>query len=165
MISKDFNGKVSDIAELAPARHRTSINRFLSNSSWNEKLLERSLKVYIIELIWAKSRESKKPIYFIMDATISEKTKPSSKSKCPIEKCWFHNSHLKGKKVYGHQILVSLLSCDGLVLSYSIDIYNKDSMSKIKLTQNLIKTLPKPENKGCVLCDSWYSCKQIFNAS
>lgn len=38
-------------------------------------------------------------------------------------------------------------------------------MSKIKLTQNLISTLPKPEDKGFVLCDSWYSCKDIFNAS
>lgn len=48
MISKGFNGKVSDIAELAPARHRTSITRFLSNSSWNEKLLKRSLKAYTV---------------------------------------------------------------------------------------------------------------------
>ena len=38
-------------------------------------------------------------------------------------------------------------------------------MSKIKLTQNLISTLPKPENKGYILCDSWYSCKDIFNSS
>ena len=38
-------------------------------------------------------------------------------------------------------------------------------MSKIKLTQKLIATLPKPENKGYVLCDSWYSCKDIFNSS
>ena len=38
-------------------------------------------------------------------------------------------------------------------------------MSKIKLTQKLIATLPKPEDKGFVLCDSWYSCKDIFNAS
>ena len=165
MISKGFNGKISDIAELAPARHRTSITRFLSNSSWNENLLKRSLKAYIVELIWNKSRESKKPIYFIVDDTISEKTKPSSKAINPIEKCSFHNSHLKGKTVYGHQILVSLLSCDGLVLPYSIDIYDKESMSKIKLTENLIETLPKPEHKGYILADSWYSCKDIFNAS
>lgn len=38
-------------------------------------------------------------------------------------------------------------------------------MSKIKLTENLIATLPKPYNKGYVLADSWYSCKNIFNAS
>ena len=165
MISKGFNGKVSDIAELAPARHRTSITRFLSNSSWDEKLLERALKSYIVELIWARARKTKQQIYFIIDDTISEKTKPSSKAINPIKKCSFHNSHLKGKNVYGHQILVSLLSCGGLVLPYSIDIYDKESMSKIKLTQKLIATLPKPEDKGFVLCDSWYSCKDIFNAS
>ena len=122
MISKGFNGKISDIAELAPARHRTSISRFLSSDSWNEKLLERALKAYVVELIWTRAKETKKPIYFIIDDTISEKTKPSSKAINPIEKCSFHNSHLKGKNVYGHQILVSLLSCDGLVLPYSIDI-------------------------------------------
>ncbi|MGL4949526.1 MAG: IS701 family transposase [Anaeroplasmataceae bacterium] len=165
MISKGFNGKISDVAELSPARHRTSSTRFLSNSSWDEKLLERALKSYIVELIWAKAQESNQPIYFIIDDTISEKTKPSSKAKNPIEKCSFHNSHLKGTNVYGHQILVSLLSCDGLVLPYSIDIYDKESMSKIELSRNLIATLPKPENKGYVLCDSWYSCKDIFNAS
>lgn len=165
MISKVFNGKVSDIAELAPKRNRTSITRFLSNSHWNEKLLEKALKAYIAELICDKSKESRQPIYFIVDDTISEKTKPLSKAKNPIEKCSFHNSHLKSKNVYGYQILVSILSCDGLVLPYSIDIYDKESMNKIKLAQNSIATLPKPENKDYVLCDSWYSCKYIFNAS
>lgn len=51
MISKGFKGKVSAIAELTPTRYRTSITRFLSNSSWNEKLLEKSLKSYVVELI------------------------------------------------------------------------------------------------------------------
>lgn len=122
-------------------------------------------KGHNVKLIWSKSKESRQPIYFIIDDTISEKTKPSSKVTSPIEKCSFHNSHLKGKNVYGHQILVSLLSCDWLVLPYSIDIYDKESMSKIELTQKLIATLPKPKNKGYVLADSWYSCKDIFNAS
>ena len=95
MISKGFKGKISDIAELAPARHRTSITRFLSNSSWDENLLKRSLRSYIVELIWNESQKSNQPIYFIIDDTISEKTKPSSKAKNPIEKCSFHNSYLK----------------------------------------------------------------------
>ncbi|MFW2488459.1 hypothetical protein ACN077_07755 [Clostridium chromiireducens] len=125
MMSKGYNGKISNIAKLAPSKHLTSITRFLSNSNWDEKLLERSLKSYIIQLIWSKSKESKQPIYFIIDDTISEKTNPSSKATNPIKKCSFHNFHLKGKNVYGHQILVSLLSRDGLVLQYSIDIYDK----------------------------------------
>ncbi|QAA33574.1 transposase [Clostridium manihotivorum] len=165
MLSKGYKGKMSDIAELASQRHRTSITRFLASSSWNEDFLIKALKKLVVELIWSKSKETNKPIYFIIDDTISEKTKPSSKAKNIIEKCSFHNSHLKGKTVYGHQILVSLLSCDGLVLPYSIDIYDKDFMSKIELTQKLVESLPKPENKGYVLCDSWYSCKAIFNSS
>jgi len=165
MISKGFKGKMSDVSELISQRHRTSITRFLSNSNWDENLLKQSLMALVLELIWKKSRETNKPIYFIVDDTISEKTKPSSKAVNTIEKCSFHNSHLKGKTVYGHQILVSLLSCDGLVLPYSIDIYNKETMSKIEMTQRLVSSLPKPENKGYVLCDSWYSCKVIFDSS
>jgi hypothetical protein len=165
MILKGFKGKVSDVAELDSQRHRTSITRFLSNSNLDDTRLSNSLRLQVLDLIWSKSRETNKPIYFIIDDTISEKTKPSSKAKNVVEKCSFHNSHLKGKTVYGHQILVSLLSCDGLVLPYSIDIYDKDNMSKIEMTQNLISSLPKPENEGYVLCDSWYSCKAIFNSS
>ena len=43
MISKGFEGKVSDIAELAPVRHRTNITRFFSSSSWDETLLFKNL--------------------------------------------------------------------------------------------------------------------------
>ncbi|KGM99073.1 transposase, partial [Clostridium botulinum C/D str. DC5] len=92
-------------------------------------------------------------------------TKPSSKAINPIEKCYFHNSHLKRKTVYGHQLVVALLSCDGLVLPYSIEIYDKSNMSKIDTATKLIKSMPKPVNKGYILCDSWYSCKAIFKAS
>src|SRR3712207_9148210 len=86
MILKGFNGKVSDIAELASKRHRTSITRFLSKSNWDENLLINALKSKVIDLIWNKSEKSQKPIYLIIDDTISEKTKPSSKAVNPIEK-------------------------------------------------------------------------------
>ena len=164
MISKGYRGKVSDIAELASHRHRTSITRFLSDSPWNHALLEQYLKSFVIDSIWKKAEETNKPIYFIIDDTISEKTKPSSKANNIIGKCSFHNSHLKNKRVYGHQILVSLLSCDGLVLPYSINIYDKNSMSKIDMAKDLIKTLPKSKNKVYVMCDSWYSCKKVFDS-
>lgn len=165
MISKGYKGKISNVASITSPKHRTSISRFLSNSTWNENHLRDSLKSLVLKLIWDRSRKNTKPIYFIIDDTISEKAKPSSKAVNPIEKCGFHNSHLKGTTVYGHQILVTLLSCDGLVLPYSIDIYDKKSMSKIELAKNLIKSLPKPINNGYVLGDSWYSCKALFTTS
>lgn len=42
------------------------------------------------------------------------------------------------------------------------NIYDKEYMSKIELTQKLIETLSKPENKGDVLADSWYIVVRIF---
>lgn len=165
MVSIGFHGKVSDVSKFTSQKHRTSITRFFSKSPWKDALLLNSLKSFVVELIWRKSRDTKKPIYFIIDDTISEKTLPSSKAANPIETCSFHNSHLKGKTVYGHQILVSLLVCDGLVLPYSIDIYDKKCMSKIEMSKQLIRSLPKPYYKGYVLGDSWYSCKSIFESS
>lgn len=165
MICTGYNGKISDVAQLASHTHRTSVTRFLSKSTWNETLLNKSLQSLVINLIWERSKKTNEPIYFIIDDTISEKTKPSSKAVNTIQKCSFHNSHLKGKIVYGHQIIVSLLSCSALVLPYSINIYEKNSMSKIELAANLIESLPKPIDKGYVLCDSWYSSKTIFDSS
>ena len=80
MILTGFNGKVSDVAHFASQNHRTSITRFLSQSNWNESLLFRSFRSLVLDLIWSKSKETGKPIYFIVDDTISEKTKPSSKA-------------------------------------------------------------------------------------
>lgn len=66
------------------------------------------------------------------------------------------------KENCGHQLVTALLSCDDLVLPYSIKIYDKNNMSKIKIASELIKSIPKLVNKGYVLFDSWYSCKSIF---
>ena len=38
-------------------------------------------------------------------------------------------------------------------------------MSKIKIAEEIIYSLPYPVFKGYVLCDSWYSCKKLFDAS
>ncbi|MPQ45206.1 IS701 family transposase [Clostridium tarantellae] len=165
MMATGFNGKMSQVAETDSTKHRTSVSRFMSSSSWDESLLQRSLRDFVLDIIWKKSNETQKPIYFIIDDTISKKTKPSSKAINPIEKCAFAYSHLENKQVFGHQIIVSLLSCDNLKLPYSIDLYDKNTMSKIELSQNLIKSLPKPIKKGVVLCDSWYSSKAIFKSS
>src|SRR3712207_8773716 len=62
----------------------------LFRSNWDENLLINALKSKVIDLIWNKSEKSQKPIYLIIDDTISEKTKPSSKAVNPIEKCYFH---------------------------------------------------------------------------
>lgn len=165
MVTKGFIGKISDVSDLMPMRHRTNIGKFLSKSPWNEKLLERALKKHVLKQIWNTSRATGKPIYVVIDDTISEKTPPSSKAKHPTEKCGFHNSHLKGKTVYGHQLVTVMLLCDGLVLPFTMAVYDKTNMSKIQMAIEVIGSLPKPVNKGYVLCDSWYSNKKLFDIS
>ncbi|MDU4587688.1 MULTISPECIES: transposase [Clostridium] len=158
-------GKVTDVADLMPFRHKTNIGKFLSKSPWNEDFIERALRNLLIKEIWKISKATNSPIYVAIDDTISERTVPSSKALKPIEKCSFHNSHLKRKTVYGHQLVTVMLICDDVVMPYSISIYDKKILSKIQVAVKLINSLPPPINEGYVLCDSWYSCKKIFNAS
>ncbi len=91
MFVSGYTGKMNDVSKSLSPKHRTSITRFLSNSSWNESLTFNSLKNKSIDLIWSRSKQTDKPIYVIIDDTISQKTKPSSKAVNPIEKCFFHN--------------------------------------------------------------------------
>lgn len=65
MLLNGYNGKISDIAELSSPRHRTSITRFFSKSTWDEELLRKSLKSLVIDLIWTKDvfKESVKSGY------------------------------------------------------------------------------------------------------
>ncbi|OPJ54530.1 IS701 family transposase [Clostridium oryzae] len=165
MIKKGFSGKVTDAADLMPFRHRTNIGRFLSQSPWHEDFVERALRKLVVQKIWGISKATNKPIYVAIDDTISERTVPSSKALHPIEKCSFHQSHLKGKTVYGHQLVTVMLVCDDVVMPYSISIYDKKIKSKIEMAVELIKSLPSPVNEGFVLCDSWYSCKKVFSAT
>lgn len=115
--------------------------------------------------IWETSKRTGKPIYIVVDDTISEKTVPSSKTKKPIEKCGFHNSHLKGKTAYGHQLVTVMLLCDTLVLPYTMAIYDKTNMSKIQMAIEFISSLPTAVNEGYILCNSWYSNKKLFYIS
>ncbi|WAG48720.1 IS701 family transposase [Clostridium tagluense] len=165
MVTKGYCGKITDVSDFMPVRHRTNIGKFLSESPWDEDFVEKALKKRVIMRIWDTSKTTGSPIYIVIDDTISEKTVPSSKAKKPTEKCGFHHSHLKGKTVYGHQLVTVMLLCDTLVLPYTMAIYDKENMSKIQMAIEFIKSLPQPVNEGYVLCDSWYSNKKLFAVS
>jgi hypothetical protein len=165
MILKGFNGKVNDVADLTSHRHRTCIGKFLDKSPWQEQLVLKSLQQHVIKRIWNLSKTTGNPVYVIIDDTISEKTVPSSKAKKPTDKCGFHQSHLKNKTVYGHQLVTVMLRCGNIVLPYAIVLYDKAVMSKIQIATDIINALPEPACEGYVLADSWYSCKSLFDAS
>jgi hypothetical protein len=170
MAIRGFSGKMSDIAELALYTHRTSHSRFLNSDAWDEDYLLSAIHSHVIKTIWQKAKETKEPIYIIIDDTICEKTKPSSKAESSIYGASFHKSHLKGKCVYGHQFVGCMLRCGDLVLPYDIVLYEKmtdgsKTKSKIEIAQNIIESLPQPPYGGYVVTDSWYSCKALLEAA
>lgn len=125
MVIKGYCGKVTDFSNFMTARHRTNIGKFLSKSHWNEDFVEWALKKHVLMKILETTIPTGKPIYMVIYDTISKKTMSSLKSKRPTEKCSFHNSHLKGKTVYWHQLVTVILLCDNLVLPYTISMIKR----------------------------------------
>jgi len=63
------------------------------------------------------SERTAEPIFVIHDATIAEKTKPSSLAVAPMELAGFQHSHLLGKAVWGHQAQATVVGCAGRLSS------------------------------------------------
>ncbi len=162
VFSLGYKGKTVDFERNSPC-HRTAIAHFLNRGKWDDGRLEDTLKASVIQLIYQEARRSGKPVFCIVDDTISSKTKPSSRALHPIEDAYFHQSHLKGRQDYGHQAVAVMLSCNGIVLNYAIVMYDK-SKSKVKIVQDIAEELPVAPVVSYFLCDSWYTCKDIMAA-
>ena len=162
VFSLGYHGKTIDFEKYSPC-HRTTVAHFLNKGKWDDAKLEDILKHAVIQFIYKEAQQSGKPVFCIVDDTISSKTKPSSRALHPIEDAYFHQSHLKGKQDYGHQAVAVMLSCNGIVLNYAIVMYDK-SKSKVKIVQEIAEELPVPPVVSYFLCDSWYTCGDIMDA-
>ena len=162
VFSPGYHGKTIDFERYSPC-HRTTVAHFLNKGKWNDDGLEGILKSTVIQFIYKEAQRTGKPVFCIVDDTISSKTRPSSRALHPIEDAYFHQSHLKGKQDYGHQAVAVMLSCNGIVLNYAIIMYDK-SKSKVKIVQELANELPVPPVASYFLCDSWYTCGSIMDA-
>ena len=162
VFSLGYHGKTIDFERYSPC-HRTTVAHFLNKGKWDDSKLEDILKSTVIQIIYQEALRSGKPVFCIVDDTISSKTKPSSRALHPIEDAYFHQSHLKRKQDYGHQAVAVMLSCNGIVLNYALVMYDK-SMSKVKIVQEIAKELPIPPVVSYFLCDSWYTCGDIMDA-
>lgn len=161
-----FDGKITNVPELSVRNiHRTSEGKFLSKSPWPTSLVIDRYQLYTLAQISSQARKTGCPVYVIVDDTISEKTKPSSKALKPTEGCSFHHSHLKKKRVYGHQIVCVLITCGGLKMPYYMELYNKSKESKISMVRKVIEALPNFPTKVYVMGDSWYSACSVVKAA
>ena len=147
-----YKGKTVQISK-SSAAHRTTIAHFLNDGKWEDAVLEVILKQQVIRTIYEEAERTGKPIFCIADDTISSKTKPSSRALHPIEDAYFHQSHLKKKQDYGHQAVGIMLSCNGIVLNY-----------KIQIVCDIAAELPPAPTASFFLCDCWYSCVKVMDA-
>jgi len=163
-IQKGYKGTVTDIVLLSLADcHRTTFGKFLSEGKLNTNYAWKGIKKFVVRRIIETSSVNT-PIFAIYDDTISEKTKPSSKAENTIQEASFHQSHLKKKQVYGHQLLTTMLSDGNKVFPYSIERYRKGEKSKIQMVCETVTELPLPKGKAYGLCDSWFTNKDVINA-
>lgn len=159
---RGYRGKTVDFA-LMSSSHRTTIAHFLNNGKWQDDQLQSVLKASIIEIIYSEARKSGQPVLCIVDDTIASHTKPSSRALHPIEAAYYHQSHLKGRQDYGHQILAVMLACNGMTFNYAMILYDK-SKSKIQLVQDIADELPTAPTLSYFLCDSWYTSVDIIES-
>ena len=122
------------------------------------------LKSSVLQAIYREAQRSGQPIYCIVDDTIASHTKPSSQALPPIEAAYFHQSHLKVRPDYGHQVVSVMLSCNGITLNYAVVLYDK-SKSKIQIVQEIAEELPVVPVLSYFLCDSWYTSAKVMDLS
>lgn len=158
-----FRGKTSNVAELCHIRiHRTSIGHYLNKSPWSDDIVKQAYNKYILKQVQNLSATTAQPVYVIADDTVSEKTKPSSKAKRPTQKCVFVYSHLKKKRVYGHQRVGVMLECAGQQFPYYLELYDKTKQSKINMVIEVIEKLPPMSSPIFVMADSWYNSNRLI---
>lgn len=162
MSSIGFTGKLTEIhAASHHPKHRTTLGHFLKNSPWEESFLQRQMK----QKVHQKLRKDE-PAFAIIDDTISEKMKPSSRATSPTEACGFHFSHTVGKSVFGHQVVQLMVSDEQTAYPYDFSLYHKEeAVSKIELAIDLLRQIPDLQRPTYVLCDSWYTSKTIIEAA
>lgn len=162
MSSIGFTGKLTQIHALSHhPKHRTTLSHFLHKSPWNERYLQRQCQQFV-----QRQLDPNKPLFFLLDDTISKKTKPSSQAQCPIEGCGFHFSHTEGKTVWGHQVVQLMMKSGKQVYPYDFRLFQKDQTdSKIQLSKDLMATLPFYKQPTYLLCDSWYTSRQLIEAA
>ena len=159
---RGYRGKTIDFAEVS-CLHRTTTAYFLNHGKWNASALQDTLKSSVIQTIYKEAQRSGQPIFCIVDDTIASHTKPSSQALHPIEAAYFHQSHLKGRQDYGHQIVSVMLSCNGITLNYAVILYDK-SKSKIQIVQKIAEELPVAPVVSYFLCDCWYTSAKVMDS-
>ena len=132
-------------------KDQSNLNRFLTESEWNEnEVQDRYLKKI-------NHQTKGKAVSLIIDDSLSKKTGKH------IEETQYHKDHASNDYVFGHQIVTALIMCMGLLLPLFPKLYSKKTQSKIELAKRIIEYASSKIKISQVIMDSWYVCNEIIS--
>lgn len=163
MLSTGFTGTLTDIhRESLQERDRRTLSHFLTHGHWDTSYLKRIVQRVAFQQIKAWAQRDRSPIFVILDDTMCEKTKPSSQATHTIQGASFQHSHLKGRYVYGHAVVQTLLRSGDQVFPFATERYDPQGKSKIDLACEMIQSVPMSTCQTYVLMDSWYPSASVL---
>lgn len=166
MLSTGFTGTLTDIhRESLHERDRRTLSHFLTHGNWDSSYLKRIVQRVAFQQIKAFAQRDHSPIFVTLDDTVCEKTKPSSQATHTIQGASFQHSHLKGRHVYGHAVVQTLLRSGEQVFPFATERYDPQGKSKIDLACDLIQAVPMSSCRTYVLMDSWYPSASVLQTS
>lgn len=172
IITSEGKKTITDISKNSMfPRNRSSFNKFLIYSPWDEKELNKARKINSLSAM-KDVNKNKKPYFFSIDDTISLK-KISTKK---IEGLSRNFSHVSGKGEWSHCIVSLHGHSNGLSLPlefkpYLSEMYcekqkNIKFKTKIDLGLDTLKDIDLQHTQDSyVLVDSWYSSQGFINGA
>lgn len=140
-------------------KSRSSLNRFLTESTWKTKDVK---KVYHQELI----PYIKPKAFLIIDDTLSHR--PYAQK---VEKANWHFDHTINKQSLGYCLVTSVISSEEEIIPYDLESYYRDEdckdrifKSKNDIAKEIILSTKNVDNINTVIFDTWYSNDKVVGA-
>lgn len=133
--------------------NQSSLNRFLTESPWNELLLENQ---YFAKLKQVFGRLS---VSLVIDDSLAKKTGKH------IADVQYHKSHTDAGYVFGHQFVTALLKAKNFCFPLFPKLYSKRTCSKIEFAIQLIEHASTHFRLKEVILDSWYMATEVIKCA
>lgn len=171
LVAVHGNKSISSVSKaILNAKDSSCIYRFLSNSKWDDKLLNRN-RIENLNLFLERHTNPNSVGFLIIDDTVN--SKPAAKK---IEGLNYHFSHAEGKNVWSHCLVTSNFVVGDISTPIAYQPYyrkeqcesiSKSFKSKMEIAQEFVKSFKAPSlcEKIYVLTDSWYSNQGIIYES
>jgi hypothetical protein len=130
--------------------HHSGINRVLTESKFEQELLERK---YLKKIFYITKGQK---VSLILDDTLAEHNGKK------IEETQSHKDHSSDSFITGHQFFTAILYTEIMQMPLFPKLYSKNTDSKIEMAKDTIDSICTYVKLFSVVFDSWYSDKKII---